>query len=53
MFEGVRTIVVDVTNNPYGIGWAGEVEKELGLDPYRLYWYSDSYIKVGSNKLFI
>ena len=55
VFEGTATIVVDVTNNFYGIGWPGKIEIELApeLDPERLYWYSTSYIKVGSKKLVI
>ena len=55
VFEGTTTIVVDVTYNSYGIGWAGKTEIELApeLDPKRLYWYSSSYIKVGSKKLVI
>lgn len=46
------TLVVDVTGNPYEIGWPGHVEPSAGLIGDHLYWYTDRYIKVNP-KLFI
>ena len=45
-------LVVDVTNNPYGIGWFGCLEPSLKLNSNHFYWFTDSYIKE-KPKLFI
>lgn len=45
-------LLIDVTNNSYGLGWSGRVESNLKLNPYNLYWYTSTYIKANP-KLFI
>lgn len=55
-FEVVKVnedhLVIDVTNNSYGIGWAGYAAPSLKLNPHNLYWYTSAYIKANT-KLFI
>lgn len=46
-------LIVDVTNNFYGIGWAGYTEDKIKLEAQHLYWYVNDYIKVKLEKLVI
>ena len=46
-------LIVDVTHNSYGIGWAGYTEDKIKLKAQHLYWYVNDYIKVKLEKLVI